>query len=217
MEQVLRRSSLETLGLGSVLAIFQRGALPVETSELVDRVFGTGTDRGCLVISGANGIVGSGKTVQLGSRLAPYGITVAALDFPGAPAGLSKQFPGLSRNFGKEQAAEIMSNVVQFSYDGSHLPKQLADLKPRFLLEAVPEILELKKSHYQMFRAAFPSIEIRSVTSGFPARELGVGIAHPAFPHEINKVYEMVEPAPSVVTQLLWSLGLVPVMVSDDW
>ncbi len=217
MEKALRRPSLETLGLGSVLGIFKRGVLPAETSDLVDRVFGAGGDRGCLVISGANGIVGAGKTMQLASRLIPYGITIAALDFPGAPAGLSKQFSGLARSFGKEQAAQIISNVVQFTYDGSHLPKQLAALKPRFLLEAVPEILEIKKSHYQMFHAAFPEIEIRSVTSGFPARELGVGVAHPAFPHEINKVFEVVEPKPSPITQLLWSLGLIPVMVSDDW
>jgi len=217
MEKTLRRPSLETLGLGSVLAIFKRGALPIETSDAVDRVFGTSADRGCLVISGANGIVGAGKTMQFASRLAPYGITIAALDFPGASAGLSKRFSGLARIFGSDQAAQIMSNVVQFTYDGTHLPKQLAALKPRFLLEAVPEILEIKKAHYQMFRAAFPDVEIRSVTSGFPARELGVGIAHPAFPHEINKVFEMVEPNPSPITQLLWSLGLIPVMVSDDW
>ena len=46
----------------------------------------------------------------------------------------------------------------------------------------------MKRAHYAMFREAFPGIEIRSVTSGFPAHELGVPIAHPAFPHEINKI-----------------------------
>ncbi|MBW8039199.1 MAG: enoyl-CoA hydratase/isomerase family protein [Planctomycetes bacterium] len=40
---------------------------------------------------------------------------------------------------------------------------------------------------------------------------------HPAFPHETNKVWEIVEDKPSAVTQLLWALGLVPVPVSDDW
>jgi 3-hydroxyacyl-CoA dehydrogenase len=40
---------------------------------------------------------------------------------------------------------------------------------------------------------------------------------HPAFPHEINKVWEIVEDKPSAVTQLLWTLGLVPIPVSDDW
>lgn len=217
MEKSLRPSTLQTLGLGSVLDIFKRGALPVETTELVDQVFGTAENRGCLVISGANGIVGAGKTMQFGSRLAPYGITIAALDFPGTPAGISKQFSGLARSFGREQAAQIMSNVVQFTYDGKNLPKHLTALKPRFLLEAVPEILEIKKAHYQLFRDVCPGIEIRSVTSGFPAHELGVGIAHPAFPHEINKVFEIVEPKPSAVTQLLWSLGLIPILVSDDW
>jgi enoyl-CoA hydratase/carnithine racemase/3-hydroxyacyl-CoA dehydrogenase len=217
MGSAIRQSSLQTLGVGSVLGIFQRGALPVNTGDLVDQVFGAGNDRGCLVVSGANGIVGAGKTTQLASRLAPFGITVAALDFPGAPAGLSRQYAGLARSFGKKQASQIMSNVIQFTYDGKNLPKQLATLKPKFLLEAVPEILEIKRAHYELFRSAFPGIQIRSVTSGFPARELGVGIAHPAFPHEINKVWEIVEPKPSAVTQLLWALGLIPVMVSDEW
>ncbi len=80
-------------------------------------------------------------------------------------------------------------------------------MKPRFLLEAIPEILEVKQAHYEIFREAFPDIEIRSVTSGFPSSELGVGIAHPAFPHEINKVWEIVEDEPSAVTKLLWALG----------
>ena len=65
--------------------------------------------------------------------------------------------------------------------------------------------------------AAYPGIEIRSVTSGFPSKELGVGVAHPAFPHEINKVFEIVESAPSPITQLMWALGLLPMEVSDDW
>jgi len=217
MEKALRQSTLETLGLGTVLGIFKRGALPVETAELVDRVFGPEADRGCMVISGANGIVGAGKTMQFATRLEPYGITIAALDFPGSPAGISKQYAGLASGFGKEQAARIMNNVVQFTYDGRSLPRQLAALKPRFLLEAVPEIVAVKKAHYQTFRESFEGIEIRSVTSGFPGHELGVGIAHPAFPHESNKVWEIVEPVPSAVTQLLWSLGMIPARVSDDW
>ncbi|MFK5854705.1 MAG: hypothetical protein QM503_01155, partial [Bacteroidota bacterium] len=103
------------------------------------------------------------------------------------------------------------------NYDGKSLPKELKDLKPKFLLEAIPEILEVKKAHYKLFRASFPEVEIRSVTSGFPSSELGVGIAHPAFPHEINKVWEVVEKTTSPITKLLWSLGLIPIPVSDHW
>src|SRR4051812_12210494 len=176
----LRPSTLESLGLGSVIDIFARGDLPVRTAELVDRVFGPVGARGSLVIPGANGIVGSGKTMQLGSRLEPYGVPIVALDFPGAPAGLAKQYPGLVRAFGKEQAARIMGNVTQLTYDGERLPPQLAAFRPRFLLEAIPENLTLKRAHYQLFRTAFPELDIRSVTSGFPARELGVSISHPA-------------------------------------
>jgi enoyl-CoA hydratase/carnithine racemase len=213
----LRTPTLELLGLGSVLEIFQRGRLPVATDELVEEVFGKPSDRGALVISGANGIVGAGKMVQLGSRLQPYGVTMVGLDFPDAPDGIGAQYPGLQAAFGREQASEIMSNVIRLNYNGRQLPAQLKGLRPAFLLEAIPEILEVKKSHYAVFREAFPKIEIRSVTSGFPSAELGVGIAHPAFPHQINKIWETVEEKPSAVTRLFWALGLIPVPVSDHW
>jgi enoyl-CoA hydratase/carnithine racemase len=213
----LRTPTLATLGLGGVLDIFRRGALPADSEALVERVFGPANDRGSLVISGASGIVGAGKTMQLGSRLEPFGVRVVALDFPGAPDGIGRQYPGLVNAFGRDGAARIMGNIVRLTYDGRTLPAELKALRPRFLLEAIPEILEVKRAHYEVFRAACPGIEIRSVTSGFPSSQLGVGIAHPAFPHEINKVWEVVEPAPSAVTQLMWSLGLIPVPVSDHW
>jgi enoyl-CoA hydratase/carnithine racemase len=213
----LRRPTLDTMGLGSVLDIFKNGAFPVDAGTLVDRVFGPEGSRGCLVISGANGIVGAGKTMQLGSRLAEYGVPIVALDFPGAPDGIGRQYSGLVRAFGKDGADRIMANIVRLTYDGRTLPSELDALRPRFLLEAIPEILEVKKAHYEIFRARFPDIEIRSVTSGFPSSELGVGIAHPAFPHEINKIWEIVEEEPSDITKLLWSLGLIPLPVSDNW
>lgn len=217
MIKSLRHSTLQTLGLGNVLDIFQKGQLPANTSDLVDQIFGKPGKRGSLVISGANGIVGAGKTMQLGSRLQPFDIPIIALDFPGVPDGIGKQYNGLVRAFGKKGAAKIMENVIQLSYDGTQLPSQLKKYQPQFLLEAIPEILEIKKSHYEIFRAAFPEIEIRSVTSGFPSNQLGVGIAHPAFPHEINKIFEVVEPEPSPITQLLWAIGLLPIPVSDHW
>jgi enoyl-CoA hydratase/carnithine racemase len=217
MTNAMRPSTLETLGLGSVLDIVKNGRLPADAGNLVDSVFGPAGERGALVISGANGIVGAGKTVQLGSRLEPYGVPIVALDFPGVPDGIGKQYPGLVSAFGKQRAAAIAANVVKLSYDGTSVPRQLEDLRPRFLLEAIPEILEVKRVHYEVFRNAFPDIEIRSVTSGFPQSQLGVGIAHPAFPHEVNKVYETVEPEPSDVTRLLWALGLIPLPVSDNW
>ena len=217
MTNSMRPSTLETLGLGSVLDICRRGGPPVGTGDLVDRVFGPPGRRGALVISGANGIVGAGKTMQLGSRLEPYGVPIVALDFPGVPDGIGQQYPGLELAFGRERAAAIASNVIKLSYDGNRLPTQLDAFGPRFLLEAIPEILPVKRAHYEVFRAAFPGIEIRSVTSGFPQSELGVGIAHPAFPHQINKVFETVEPEPSDITRLLWALGLTPIPVGDHW
>jgi len=217
MANAMRQPTLQTLGLGTVLDLFKNGHLPVNTAELVDQVFGTTGNRGALVISGANGIVGAGKTMQLGSRLQPYDVPVVALDFPGVPDGLGKQYPGLVQAFGKDSANKIMSDVIHLHYDGHALPSSLKKYQPRFLLEAIPEILEIKKSHYEMFRSTFPEIEIRSVTSGFPRSQLGVGIAHPAFPHEINKMFEIVEPEPSKITQLLWAMGLLPVPVSDNW
>jgi enoyl-CoA hydratase/carnithine racemase len=217
MTIAMRPSTLETLGLGSVLDLIRRGSRPVSAGDLVDSVFGGAPDRGAFVVSGANGIVGAGKTMQLGSRLEEFGVPIVALDFPGVPDGIGAQYPGLVRAFGADRAAAIMGNVIRLAYDGRHLPSMLDALSPRFLLEAVPEDLEIKRAHYEVFRRAFPGIEIRSVTSGFPQSELGVGVAHPAFPHEINKVFEIVEPEPSEITQLLWALGLIPITVSDHW
>lgn len=213
----MRQPTLDTMGLGGVLDIFKNGSLPVDTGALVDRIFGPEGSRGSVVISGANGIVGAGKTMQLGSRLAEYGVPIVALDFPGAPDGIGGQYPGLVQAFGKARADRIMANIVRLTYDGKTLPAELDALKPKFLLEAIPEILEVKRAHYEIFRARFPDIVIRSVTSGFPSSELGVGIAHPAFPHEINKIWEIVEDEPSDITQLMWSMRLIPLTVSDDW
>jgi hypothetical protein len=217
MTQTLREPTLQTLGLGTVLDIFKNARLPANPADLVDQVFGNGGKRGSLVISGASGIVGAGKTMQLGSRLHPYGVPVVALDLPGAPDGIGAQYPGLVQAFGKEGADAVMGSIIRMTYDGRSLPDELRELRPRFLLEAIPEILEVKKAHYKVFRDDFPDIAIRSVTSGFPSSELGVGIAHPAFPHEINKLWEVVESEPSAVTQLMWALGLIPVPVSDHW
>lgn len=213
----MRKSTLETMGLGSVLEIFQNGKLPARADELVDQVFGKSSNRGALVISGANGIVGAGKTMQLGSRLIPFDVPVACLDFPGAPDGIGPQYQGLKAAFGQGNADQIMSNVVRLHYDGKQLPSALKDMNPRFLLEAIPEILDIKKAHYKVFQEAFPEIQIRSVTSGFPQSELGVGIAHPAFPHQINKMWEIVEDETSPITKLFWAIGMIPVPVSDNW
>ena len=213
----MRLSTLETLGLGTPLQAFMNGRMPADLASLVDQVFGPANDRGSLVISGANGIVGAGKAMQFASRLQPFGVTVVALDMPNAPDGIGQKYAGLVQSFGRETADRIMGSIVQLKYDGKTLPPALAGFKPRFVLEAIPEILAQKKAHFAMLREAFPGIEIRSVTSGFPSRELGVGVAHPAFPHEINKVFEIVEEKPSAITQLLWAMGLLPMEVSDDW
>ena len=215
--RTLRQPTLDTLGLGGALDVLRAGRLPVSAEEMVEAVFGPAGERGALVVSGASGIVGAGKTMQLGSRLVPHGVTVVALDLPGAPDGIGRQTAGLVRAFGRAEADRILAGIVRLTYDGRSLPPGLAGFRPRFLLEAVPENLEIKRAHYALFREAFPGIEIRSVTSGFPARELGVPVAHPAFPHEVNKVWETVELGPSRAPQLLWSLGLVPMPVADEW
>lgn len=217
MSKAIRQSTLQTLGLGSVIDIFRNGRLPADAGELVDRVFGTSRHRGALVVSGAHGIVGAGKTIQLAARLEPFGVRSIALSRPRTADGIGPKYPGLVEAVGQQRADKIMSSIVRMTYDGTHLPPDLALWRPRFLLEAIPEILEVKKAHYRLFREAFPGIEIRSVTSGFPSAELGVGVMHPAFPHEINKVWEVVEPERSSLTQLFWALGLIPIPVSDHW
>lgn len=217
MTKAIRQSTLQTLGLGSVSDIFRKGRLPVDVGDLVDRVFGGPAERGSLVISGANGIVGAGKLMQLTSKLEPFGVKSISLSRPRTADGIGPQYPGLVEAIGKERADRVMGNIVRMTYDGNTLPADLKKWRPRFLLEAIPEILQVKKAHYEIFRKTFPEIEIRSVTSGFPSSELGVGVAHPAFPHQINKVWEVAEEETSSITQLLWALGLVPVPVSDDW
>lgn len=217
MTQSMRQPTLQTLGLGSVLDVFRNGRLPVEAGELVERVFGSRGDHGSLVISGANGIVGAGKMMQLTARLEPFGVTSVGLSRPRTPDGIGPHYPRLVEAVGRGRADRIMGNIVRMIYDGKSLPAELKNFRPRFLLEAIPEILDVKKAHYRIFREAFPGIEIRSVTSGFPASELGVGVLHPAFPHETNKVWEVVEEKTSSITQLLWALGLIPVPVSDHW
>jgi len=217
MAKSMRQPTLETLNLGTVLDIFQKGQFPVKIEDMVECVFGSRNNRGSLVISGANGIVGAGKSMQLGARLHSFDVPIIGLDFPGVPDGIGKQYPGLEQAFGKGEANQIMSDIIRFHYDGTNLPSQLKSFRPQFLLEAVPEILEIKKSHYKIFREAFPKIEIRSVTSGFPSSQLGVPITHPSFPHQINKVWEVVEPSPSPITHLFWTMGLIPIPVNDHW
>ncbi|MDP8286422.1 MAG: hypothetical protein RAP03_07070, partial [Candidatus Electryonea clarkiae] len=215
--KAMRQTTLETVGLGSVIDMFRNGASPANTSELVDKVFGPANDRGSLVISGGNGIVGSGKAMQLGARLIDYDVPIVTIDLPDAPDGLGQHYPGLKGSFGPEKAGKIMANIVKLNYDGKSLPDKLGEFKPRFLLEAIPEILNIKLSHYELMRKSFPGIEMRSVTSGFPNSVLGVGVLHPSFPHQINKVWEVVEEKPSDITKLLWSIGLMPITVGDYW
>ncbi len=213
MIKALRDSTLNSIGLGSVFEIFMRQTLPVKTESLISEIFGKD---GSIVVSGGCGIVGAGKITQLASRLYKYSIPIIALDFPQAQDNLSTQLKGLIESFGKEKALEISKNIIRMNYDGKNLPPALNKFNPKFLLEAIPEILELKKDHYDKFRA-LEGIQIRSVTSGFPSSVLGVGILHPAFPHHINKVWEVVEKEPSKITHLLWALGLIPISVTDEW
>ncbi|MCC6753731.1 MAG: hypothetical protein IT266_07075 [Saprospiraceae bacterium] len=213
----MRKSTLEELGLGTVLDVFRNGKLPVDAERAVTAVFGPPEDRGCMVISGANGVVGAGKLMQFAARLSSYGVPMVALDLAGSPDGIGKQLTGLRKAFGADQAAEIAKNIIQLNYDGKSLPSALKIYKPKFLLEAIPEKLELKRAHYALFRREYPDLHIWSVTSGFPSEQLGVDIAHPAFPHEINKIFEIVEKEPGPASALLWALGLIPVEVSDHW
>ena len=111
MTKSIRQSTLQTLGLGSVLDIFRNGRLPVDAGDLVDRVFGDAGDRGSLVISGANGIVGAGKMMQLTSRLEPFGVKSISLSRPRTADGIGPQYPGLVEAVGKERADRIMGNT----------------------------------------------------------------------------------------------------------
>jgi hypothetical protein len=73
--------------------MFEKGKLPVNINDLVDQIFGKSSDRGSVIISGANGIVGAGKAMQLASRLESFDIPIVGLDLPGSGNGLGNQFP----------------------------------------------------------------------------------------------------------------------------
>ena len=111
----LRTPTLETLGLGSVLEIFRNGRLPVDPAVAVDAVFGPPSDRGSMVISGASGIVGSGKTMQFASRLLDFDVPVVALDFPGAPDGIGQKYDGPVAGVGKVRADAILASGVRLA------------------------------------------------------------------------------------------------------
>jgi enoyl-CoA hydratase/carnithine racemase len=210
----LRQDTLETIGLGDALEIFKNGRLPADAKDLAGSIFGAD---GSLVVSGAEGTVGAGKIAQLGSRLRPFDVPIVALDMGYGRKSLQQQYQGLVGSFGAAAADGIFSNVARLFYDGKRLPSALMKMSPRVLIEAIPEILEVKKAHYALFRDSFPDVRVFSVTSGFPSSEIGVSIGHPSFPHNINKMWEMVEGEPSDWTKLLWAMGLIPVRVADRW
>ena len=152
MSNVMRESTLQTLGLGNVIGIFQNGRTPADTAGLVDQVFGDPGNRGSLVISGANGIVGAGKAMQLGSRLEPFGVRVVGLDFPSAPDGIGGQYPGLVQAFGREGADRIMGNITRMSYDGTNLPA-VAFNRPAVFIVSFEHVAAHEYANHFTFRA----------------------------------------------------------------
>ena len=203
MTKSMRQSTLETLGLGSVLDIFATRQLPVDAGDLVDQVFGPAGDRGSLVISGANGIVGAGQddaarlpaASPSASGRRPRLPRTCRRDRPAVPG------PGAARSAASGPTA-IMGNIIRLTYDGKTLPARARRrCNPASCWRRSPRSSRSRRPTTRSSATRFPEIEIRSVTSGFPQSELGVGIAHPAFPHEINKVWEIVEaslrPSPS--------------------
>ena len=125
MTSSLRQPTLQTLGLGSVIDVFSRARLPVQPGEMIDRVFGPAPDRGSLVISGANGIVGAGKMMQLTARLEPFGVRSISLARPRTADGIGPHYPRLVEAVGRERADRIMGNIVRMTYDGNSLPADL--------------------------------------------------------------------------------------------
>ena len=125
MTETMRQPTLATLGLGNTIDIFRNGRLPADPGALVDAVFGPADDRGSLVISGANGIVGAGKMMQLTSRLEPFGVRSISLSRPRTADGIGPQYPGLVAAVGKERADKIMGNIVRMTYAGTSLPADL--------------------------------------------------------------------------------------------
>ena len=128
----MRQSTLQTLGLGSVSDIFRNGTAARRAPAIWStEVFGGPGERGSLVISGANGIVGAGQDDAARSRLEPFGVSRSAStsrtcrrDRPAVPG------PGRGRR--PRAGRPDHGNIVRMTYDGTSLPADLGDVAPPF-------------------------------------------------------------------------------------
>ena len=69
-----------------------------------------------------------------------------------------------------------MGNIVRMTYDGNTLPEDLKSWRPRFLLEAIPEILEIKNTTVNGMQAMIVTSVIEATTTIFQEAQGGLDI-----------------------------------------
>ncbi|MDP3998319.1 MAG: enoyl-CoA hydratase-related protein [bacterium] len=217
-------------------SIFNRFFNPeasLDTESAIANIFGPRDKRKSLLVAGATGIVGFGKTLQFASRLFRHGVKVVAIDLPGMrfDAGAAEKL--LSAKFTGVEVKEIMSNIV-FLHTGSDgkITEEIGRENAAVVFEAIPEKKELKQKFFEDARSHWQRAILLSATSGFEAKVLFDGIegrelctiAHPAFPHLTNKWFEVVGSGSGApvgelvfrkIADLFLALGLIPKRVGD--
>lgn len=120
-----------------------------------------------------------GHSIALSAAWAKYEAIVYGIneqDLANADKGLAQKLKVMAENglFGETEARDIRGRI-QFT---TSLEEAVANAG--FILEAVPENLELKKQLYKKLEAIVePSVIIASNTSGFKPSLLAEGMAHP--------------------------------------
>jgi len=150
--------------------------------------------------------------MQLGSRLEPFGVRSVALDFPGAPDGIGRSTRPVQA-FGPPvpRASWATSSASRTTASAC---RRARSLKPRSS-RAIPEILDVKRAHYQVFRDTFPGIAIRSVTSG-PSKSWAWASRTGVSARDQQGVGDRRRGQPGGDAAAVGA-GIIPVPVSDDW
>lgn len=181
-----------------------------------------------LVVAGACGNVGLGKLGQLARLHVRHGIPVVALDVsPGVAEVKDRLRAAFGDRFAPAEVQAVLDGITIVQGGVGDLP---TELRVGFVLEAIPERLELKHAFYRQVHCRDPEAFIASATSGFPSQQLfehqpgkaRCAVLHPFFPHLTNKLWEMPTEGATTgaaelktLTRWLAVLGMTIVRVRD--
>ena len=178
----IRRS--RPIGLGGVLDIFRHGRLPVERRR-----------------TGGPGLRAGGRARRRSSSPAPtgssaparrcssaracsrYGVRIVGARLPGRSRRDRPAVPGSGARLRPRRGDRDHGRTsCGCHYDGNALPAELQAIQAAVPARGDPRDPRGEARPLRGLPRAFPGIEIRSVTSGFPSRELGVRHRPPRLP-----------------------------------